>query len=74
VRYQFGVYFDGPRTQWSDQLHDSEFIYLGEAPCFWLARFLARGHCGNTGRCGYVILRDGKQVEHVRAEPIKAMP
>jgi len=55
VKYQIAVYFNGPRSQWSEKLHESEVIYLDEAPFLWLARYLARANLGNTGRCAYVI-------------------
>lgn len=66
MRYQIAVYFDGPRSQWSEKLHESEVIYLGVAPWLWLARVVARGNCGNTGRCSYVISKSAQVIENVR--------
>ncbi len=74
MSYQVAVYFDGPRSQWSEQLHASEIIYLEEVPWLWLARLHARANLGNTGRCAYVITRDGKQIEHVPAAPAADIP
>jgi hypothetical protein len=68
VKYQVAVYFDGPRSQWSERLHDSEVIYLAEVPWLWLARFLARSNMGNTNRCAYAIAADGKTIEQRNAE------
>jgi hypothetical protein len=61
------VYFDGPRSQWSEKLHQSEVTFLGEAPWLWLARSIARQNIGNTGRCAYVITANGEVIEHVGA-------
>ena len=72
MKYQVAVYFDGPRSQWSERLHETEVTYLVEVPWLWLARVLGRGNCGNTGRCSYVITRDGQTIENTNPANLKA--
>jgi hypothetical protein len=64
MTYQVAVYFDGPRSRWSKRLHESEVIYLTEVPWLWLARYLGRANCGNTGRASYVITRGEEIIEN----------
>lgn len=67
MKYRVTVFFDGPRSVWADRLDDCEIIFTTRAPWLWLARALARGNAGNTGRCAYAIDVDGVVVEEVRA-------
>lgn len=66
MKYQLAVYFDGPRSQWSERLHESEVIYLNEFKRKWVARLAGRLFCGNTGRCSYVITHGDKTVENTK--------
>lgn len=68
MRYRVAVYFDGPRSQWGEQLHPEEIIYQCDVPWLWLARTLAKGNVGNTGRCSYVINSGERIVEQFDAE------
>ncbi len=67
MKYQVAVYFDGPRSQWSEKLYPGEIIFQCEVPWLWLARGCARSNIGNTGRCSYTINLGGNVVEEFKA-------
>lgn len=73
MRYTVTVFFDGPRSSFSQKLHPSEAVYTASVPWLWLARAIARGQLGNTGRLGYVIKDGEKTIDEVRA-PIEFAP
>ena len=66
MMYRASVFFDGPRSHWSEKLDPSEIIYQCEVPWLWLARMSVKGNIGNKGRCGYVIEQGEKIVEESR--------
>lgn len=61
------VFYNGPRTQWSGKVVDDDVIARKPVQFLWLARIVAKNLLAqlNTGRCGYVITRDGEPVEEV---------
>lgn len=67
MKYQVAVYFAGPKTVWTEKMDESEVTMICDAPWLWVARSQARQAMGNTGRCGYVITKDGDLIEHVHA-------
>lgn len=66
MKYEVTVFFDGPRSQWTETLHPDEIIFHCKLPWLWLARSCARSHIGNTGRCAYVIKSGDRTVEELR--------
>jgi hypothetical protein len=52
---------------WSGKVADDEIIMRRSAPALWIARWMARRtHASlDPTRVGYVVLKDGKEVEHV---------
>jgi hypothetical protein len=67
--YESLVYFAGPKSLWSQKVDPSEVIMRREVPWRWLARALAvTTHARlDPTRCGWVVLMDGKEVEHVES-------
>lgn len=74
MRFEAIVYFAGPKTIWAEKIDETEIIARFHAPWLWLARLQARGALGNTGRCGYAILRDGTVAEEVAATNSAVIP
>lgn len=65
MKYQWVVYFAGPKTKWTGTVDESETLAFGEAPWRWLARATARGvyRSLDSRKCGWVLLQDGAQIE-----------
>lgn len=67
MRYTASVFFDGPRSTFSDRLHPMEITFTAQARWLWLARRAVLSNLGNTGRLGYAITEGEKTIEEVRA-------
>jgi hypothetical protein len=67
--YEAVVYFASPRTQWSGKVHTDDVIVRRPHRWAWLARMDARSTHARLDpqRCGYAVIRDGKELEHVGA-------
>jgi hypothetical protein len=64
------VYFAGPLSVWSQKPHPREVLARRSSRWRWLA--LARGQAVlssvDSGRCGFVVMKDGNLIHH---EPAK---
>ena len=74
MRYTVAVFFDGPRCGWGERLDPTEIVYTAPAPWLWLARVIARGNLGNTGRLAYAITEGEKTIEEQRARVAYEQP
>jgi hypothetical protein len=74
VSYEAVVYFASPRTRWSMKVQEEDVILRRSVPWLWLARRIARGvHAQlDASKCGYVVLKDGDEVEHVEPTTLEA--
>lgn len=64
------VYFAGPKSVWTNQPHEDEYIARISARWAWLAqsRALSIVRQLNSKRCGYFVTRDGEMIVHTQAE------
>ena len=74
MRYEAIVYFASPRTRWSMKVQEDDVIMRRPYLWRWLARFEARSlHAQlDPEKCGYVVLRDGEELEHVEPTTLEA--
>jgi hypothetical protein len=63
VSYDVTVYVRNPIAAWEGR--GVCVTFHARAAWLWLARWVAMGQLGNTGNCGYLIRRDGEDIEHV---------
>lgn len=68
MSYEAVLYFAGPKTLWSQKVDASEVIMRWASRSRWLATRVARSTHRqlDPSRCGYVVLKDGDVIEHVK--------
>ena len=66
------IYFASPRTLFAGKVQEEDIIARHESPYRFIARSLTRSTYKSLdpAKCGYAVLKDGKTVEHVEAEPV----
>lgn len=70
MKYEAIVYFAGPKTIWSGKVAEEEILIRRESRYLWLARSLAQSayQLLDPTRVGYVVMKDGREVEHVEPQ------
>lgn len=70
------VYLAGPLSLWSQKPHKREIIARRSSRWLWLAHSKANAvlSMADSGRCGYVIMKDGAIIHHTRAPDEQCNP
>lgn len=70
------VYFAGARSLWSGKPHPREVVARRSSRWLWLAHSRAQAVLAavDSGRCGYVVMMDGKVIHHEHAKDEQCNP
>ena len=66
--YRVVVYYEGPKSSFSGKIDENEIVFERDTLWLWHARMMAKVQSGNTGRCGYAIMRGAKVIEKGEAK------
>jgi dsDNA-binding SOS-regulon protein len=74
--YETIVYFAGPLSVWSGKPHPREIIARRSSRWQWLALVRAQAVLAavDSGRCGFVVTRNGEVIHHERAKDEQCNP
>lgn len=74
--YLATIYFAGPLSLWSGKPHPREIIARRSSRWRWHAQVLAQSILAHvdSGRCGYVIMKDGEVIHHEHAKDEQCNP
>jgi hypothetical protein len=76
MRYEVACYLAGPLSLWSGKPHAREIIARRSSRWRWLAIALGKSviNAADSGRCGFVVTRNGEIVHHERAKDEQCNP
>lgn len=75
-RFEVVIFFAGPLSLWSGKPHPREVIARRSSRWRWHALALAQSVLAHvdSGRCGYVVMLDGKVIHHEYAKDEQCNP
>lgn len=76
MRYEVVIFFAGPKSLWQGKPHPREILARRSSRWLWLAHARASAVLAavDSGRCGYVVMKDGKEIHHEHAKDEECNP